>query len=126
MTIVGVAASVYLGNFLLALILLIGVTCIVALAIRGPREHNVKVTHRGVVLDGTLHPWRGIESFWVDDDRDDPRLFLTTHSLLHPHLTIPLDDASHADRVRQHIRRYCEELEQGPRFGEELAEILGL
>src|SRR6185312_13761817 len=68
LTIVGVAASIYFGNLLLALILIIGAGSIMILKIRGPREHQVRVDARGLTLDGTVYPWKSLHSFWVNDN----------------------------------------------------------
>jgi hypothetical protein len=128
LTLVGAGLSMYFGNLLLALILIIGAGSIVMLKIRGPREHQVRVDQRGITLDGTVYPWKSIHSFWVNDDeaRGGPCIYLTTHSLLTPRVTVPLDSKEHAAQVRAYVKRYAEEEEQWPHFGEHLAELLGL
>lgn len=126
LTLVGVAVSIYFSNVLLAIILGVGGTFIGVLVIRGPREHTVKIDKRGIAMDGTLYPYSAIHSFWVEEDADTPRLFLLTSSLLAPHITIPLDDVSHGAQVRTFLKKRLEEVEQQPRFGEHVAELLGL
>lgn len=126
LTLVGVAVSIYFSNVLLAMILGIGGIFIGVLAIRGPRTHSVKLDKRGVSMDGTLYPYRSIHSFWVEQDTHYPRLFLLTGSMLAPHITIPLDDVSHGAEVRNFLKNHLEEVEQEPRFGEYVAEMLGL
>ena len=127
-TVAGAVLSVWFGNILLALILLIGVSAIVTLKLRGPREHQVRMDARGVTLDGTLYPWKSIHTFWVnaDDMRGGPCVYLTTHSLLTPRITVPLDSREHADEVRGFLKQFAQEEEQTPHFGEHLAEMFGL
>jgi hypothetical protein len=129
-TLVGVALSIYFANYLLAVILVVGVGSICILAARGPREHQVKLDRRGITMDGTLYPYRTITSFWVEDHEllgeRAPRLFITTGGLVVPRHTIPLDDASHGATIRQYLLQYIPEEEQEPHFGEHLAELLGL
>lgn len=129
----GAAASIYFGNILLAIILVVGAGSIGVLAVRGPREHMVRVDKRGVTLDGTLYPYKSIQSFWVAIEENVPedvqpraQLFLTTNGFLHPYITIPLDDMEHAKGVRELLSQYSEEEEQYPHFGEQLAELFGL
>ncbi len=130
----GAALCVYFGNVLFAIILLLGAGSIAFLALRGPREHMVKLDTRGITLDGTLYPYRTIQSFWVEEYRDEDgnpgereaKLFLTTTGLLAPYITIALDSPEHAGSVREYLKRYVTEEEQWPHFGEHVAEILGL
>jgi hypothetical protein len=122
----GAVASVFFGNTLLAIILLLGLGSIGFLAVRGPREHQVKIDHRGVTIDGTRHPFTSIHSFWVETDREPPHLFMTLGGVLTPHLSLALDDLSQARSVREHLLKHVTEEEQGPHVGEYLAEIFGL
>jgi hypothetical protein len=124
--IVAAAACVWLGNFLFALILLVGGGCVGWLAARGPREHEVVVSERGVTLDGTLYRWTGIHSFWVEKEMEAPHLFLTLTGLLTPRLMIRLDDHSQAEALRAHLIRFVNEEEQVPHAGEHVAQLLGL
>ena len=128
LTLVGAGLSVYFGNILLALILIIGAGSIVTLKIRGPREHQVRVDVRGIALDGTLYPWKTVGSFWVNTNPEhgDLCMYLMTKSFLHPRITVPLDNLEHAADVRAFCKRFAQEEEQWPHFGEHLAEMLGL
>lgn len=133
-TLVGIGLSAYFSNYMLAVILFVGIGSIAILSIRGPRTHSVKIDKRGVSVDGSLHPYRTIQSFWVmieGEDDDQPHdakafLLLTTEGILSPHITIPLDDADHAQEVRAYLRAFVEEEEQWPHMGERLAELIGL
>ena len=133
LTVVGIIASIYFGNVLLALILAVGVGSILFLSIRGPREHDVTLGPRGVEVDGTLYKYPSIRSFWVsiehpEDDTYEARarLFLALPGVLNPHVLIPLDDVDHAEAVRDYLLNYLEEEEQGPHFAEHLAELIGM
>jgi hypothetical protein len=124
--VVGAAACVWLGDFLFALIVLLGGGCVGWLAARGPREHEVKITERGIALDGTLYRWQGVRSFWVERDMEPPHLLLTLAGFLTPHLMLRLDDHSQAEAVRAHLIRFVNEEEQHPHVGEHIAQMLGL
>jgi hypothetical protein len=124
--VVGAGFSIFFGNILLAAILVVGAGSIGFLAARGPREHEVSIDRRGITLDGTLYLYPTVQSFWVEEEASEPTLFLTTNSIVMPHVSVPLDDASHAAAVRTYLRRYLEEEEQWPHFGENVARMLGL
>ncbi len=129
LTVVGAALSIFFGNLLLALILLIGGISIGILKVRGPREHQVKLDARGATLDGTLYKWNTVHTFWIHVDMNDPRLYLTTHSLLMPRIVVPLDSIEHSEQVRTLCLKYvaeAEEEDRKPFWIEHVAEIFGL
>ncbi len=130
----GAGISIFFGNVLLAIILVIGAASIGFLAARGPREHQVRIDSRGIAVDGTLYPYRTLQSFWIDDGGEwehlpagrEPRLYITTGSFLAPRFTIPLQSPAQAGQVRAYLRTRAHEEEQHPHFGEQVAELLGL
>jgi hypothetical protein len=124
--VVAAGIAVWLGNLLFALIILVGVGSLAALYLRGPREHSVRIDQRGVHIDGTLYPYRSIQSFWVERNPDYPRLYLMTRAILAPHVMLPLDTSAQAEQVRSYLKRLVTEVEQEPHFGEHLANLFGL
>ena len=127
----GAALAVYFGDYLLAVIIALGTGSLWVLIVRGPREHEVRVTSRGLHMDGTLYRWSGVESFWVEDERMLPagaqaHLLVTTHGILHPQLVIPIGDTNRARNVREYLRRIIKEEEQEPHMGHHVAQMLGL
>ena len=137
-TLAGIGVSIFFANYMLAVILFVGMGSMGLLAVRGPREHSVHIDKKGVTVDGTRYPYSTIQTFWVAVDepnenipppeREEPRarLFLTTSGIVSPHIHIPLDHAAHAQEVRTYLLQFVEEQEQRPHFAEHLAEILGL
>ncbi|HEY5383073.1 MAG TPA: hypothetical protein VIJ88_00765 [Candidatus Paceibacterota bacterium] len=123
---VGAGISIFVGNLLFALIIIVGAGSLGTLAARGPREHSVHISDKGVVIDGTLYAFRSLKSFWVDKNPDNPRLYLMTHGIMAPHITLPLDSVAQADQVRSYLRSKVAEEEQEPHFGEHLLELFGL
>lgn len=124
--VVAAGVSIWLGNLLFAIIILVGVGSLAALYLRGPREHAVRVDHRGVHIDGTLYAYRSIASFWVERDPEYPRLYLSTHALVSPHIMLPLESGAQAEQVRSYLKRILTEKEQDPHVGEHLANMFGL
>lgn len=124
--VVAAALSIWLGNLLFGILILLCAGSIGALAMRGPREHMVEIDSRGISVDGTLYPYQTIKSFWVDANPEYPRLFLTTGGVIMPHMALPLDDADHAHTVHDYLAPRLEEVEQEPHLGEHIAHMLGL
>lgn len=126
LAVAGAGASIFFGNILLAVILLIGAFSIAVLTVRGPREHKVAVDPRGITVDGTRYPYTAVYSFWVETEIDPPHLFLSMRGILAPHFSFPLADRAQAGEVRTLLQKYAAEEEQGPHLGDRLAEIFGL
>lgn len=128
--VVGAALSMYFSNALLAGIILIAAGSIGTLVARGPRTHWVKVTTRGIVMDGTLYPWESVHSFYVEQFNSEQgqygRLLVTMKSYLTPQLVLPVEEPSRASALRTYMKKYATEEEQEPHLGEHLAEIFGL
>lgn len=125
-SIVGAIFSVLFGNALLAIIIVLGAFSIGYLALQKPREHTVTIGVRGIIIDGTRYPYSSVHSFWVEHSENDPRLFVSMNGILAPHFSLYLSDTVEADTVRRYLKKYVQELEQGPQIGEHLAEIFGL
>ncbi|MDO8548193.1 MAG: hypothetical protein Q7R71_00785 [bacterium] len=124
--VVAAGVSIWLGNLLFAIIILVAVGSLGALFLRGPREHSVRIDNRGISIDGTLYPYRSIDTFWVERDPEYPRLYLMTHAVVSPHVMLPLESAAQAEQVRSYLKRVVTEKEQDPHFGEHLANMFGL
>jgi hypothetical protein len=125
----GAVASVFFGNYMFAAIIAIAGSSIGILVARGPREHEVRLTPRGLSLDGTLYRWDTIDSFWVeyaDQTHVAPRLLVATRGFLHPQLVIPLESGARAQAVRSYMKKFAEEEKQHPHIGTHLAEMFGL
>lgn len=118
--------SIFLGNALLAVIIFLAAGSLGVLVHRGPREHLVGISPRGLSMDGTLYKWSGIDSFWIERDTHNPHLLVTTQGILHPQLVIPLNNPDRREGVRAYLRRYIKEEEQHPHFGHHVAQLLGL
>ena len=95
------------------------------LSMCNPREHEVRVTSRGLHMDGTLYRWSGVDSFWVEENRE-PHLLVTTHGILHPQLIIPIGDINRARNVREYLRRIVKEEEQEPHLRHHVLQMFGL
>lgn len=122
----GAVISVFFGNVLLAVIIIIGAGSLGALAARGPREHAVRVDKRGISVDGTLYPYASIHSFWIERETEYPRLFISTTGVLAPHFNFEIHETINIDRLEVFLKQFAKEEEQGPHVGEYLAEIFGL
>ncbi|MDB5224660.1 MAG: hypothetical protein JWO43_282 [Candidatus Adlerbacteria bacterium] len=126
LTVVGVGLSIYFDNYLLALILIVGAISLGFLTARGPREHMVRIDSRGIIVDGTLHPYASVTSFGITEETHRQHLVVHTTGILASRIVAPIEGIS-PETVRMTLRRHnIEEIAEEPRFFDSVAEILGL
>ncbi len=125
LAVVGAVVSIFFSNILLACILLIGAGSIGFLAARGPREHAVRIDEKGIHIDGTVYPYKSLESFSIHEDTTPPYLVLSIHSFITPRLLLSLEGMS-AETVRDRLSLQVKEIESQPHLMDSLAEIFGL
>lgn len=125
-TLLGALGSIFFGNTLLAVVIVLGGGSIGFLSSQAPREHTVHLGPRGITIDGTRYPYSAVHSFWVEQDEQNARLFVSMNGVVTPHFSLYLSDEVEADRVRAYLKKHVLEMEQGPQAGEHLADIFGL
>lgn len=126
MAIVGAGLSIFFGNILLAVIIILGAGSIGFLSTQQQREHTVSITARGISIDGTRYPYKSVRSFWVEEHQGEPQLFVSMLGVLTPHFAFHFGDGVRPEEVRAFLKRYATEEEQGAQLGQHLAEIFGL
>lgn len=120
-------AAVLFGDYLLALVIVVGA---VALALHGAKEpplHRFRITDEGLLIGDDLHPYSRMTSFSVLEDVEGelpPLLSIKTESWLSPHLVIPLQNVD-ADAVYAHLLANVEESEHAHSLADLVAAWLG-
>lgn len=121
----GVVISIWLGDTLFAAIITIAALIIGVVTARGPREHDVSITEEAVIIDHDVYPFETVRSFWVDaDGLSEPRLYLSTAALLHPHLIVLLPSAEYAKSIYTFLSERVPE-EERHSAGTIIARVLG-
>lgn len=87
----GALAAFFLGNFLFAIVILIGAGSMALLANREPQVIKFSVTTRGIRLGERLYPYSTMESFCLDEENPlGPQLLLKSKRLYMPLLILPV------------------------------------
>ena len=126
--IIALGASIavfFLGNFLLALLIIIGAGVIALIASREPEILEFAVTLRGVKLGDTIHPYNTLESYYLDeDDPDRPQLLIKSTQLFSPLLVIPIP-AEYIDDIEDLLATRLEEEELEEPLSHKILEFFG-
>lgn len=106
-----IITSILFQNYLLAVVFVAAAFAIGIQAAKEPHEHHFTITHEGLHIDHRFYPFDLMHSFSVIEYLDEAEplvLSIKTHSLLVPHLMIPLVDIN-PDAVYALFFAYVEE-----------------
>lgn len=118
--------SMLLHDFLFALLILIAAATLALMARRSPQLAQFELSERGLRIDGTLHRYDEIISFWVEDESGRrPQLLVDTTKFLSPNFVIPIEHVDPSD-VRTFLRERVEEVPMKEPFAHRVFEFFGL
>jgi intein/homing endonuclease len=120
-------ASILFGNFLFALLIVIGASTLGLLANKVPVEIEVALTPKGILIGPEFYPYEMLAGFWVAEDsaeHEQPVLLLDSRKWLLPHIVVPLTDVP-IDTVRTYLDQYLPQTELKEPFGHLIFELFG-
>jgi hypothetical protein len=115
-----VAAIIY-KNYFFAVLILLGLTLLAGLSLRKPKEIDIELNERGVVVDELLYPYKTLKSFFADEDK----LLLHSSRLFMPIITLHFDKKTSAKEIGEYLKKYLPEEEMEEPFTNRLMEVLG-
>lgn len=123
-TIAIVVTLFFFNNVLLGLVIAIGVFGLLLYSARAPKEVHFEVNQHGVVIDDTLYPYADLESFWISELGETPKLLLKSKKAVMPLIAIPIADVN-PDDVADILIEYIPEVEHEESIAEHMLERLG-
>ncbi|MEL6802886.1 MAG: hypothetical protein AAFO91_03780 [Bacteroidota bacterium] len=121
----GAAAAIFLGNFLLTLLIIIGAAVIALIASREPAIIEYAVTVRGVKIGNTIYPYTTLESYAIDDlNEERMQLLVKSQKMFLPLLVIPIP-AEFIDDIEDLLSARLEEEDLEEPLSHKLMEQLG-
>lgn len=126
-TLVGIVASLFFGNPLLAILLLVGGLVMGLFATRRPHYAEFALTQRGVIVENTLYPYQTLDSFWIDDidAYRPPRLLIKSQKIMMPLIVLPIAEDVDPDIVHRYLLQYLMEEECVEPLAHKFMEALG-
>ena len=93
---------------------------------RPPKLITYELNRKGVVIEKTLYPYVGLESFWIADHHEfvEPKLIIKSTKVVMPYIIIPLIDVDPED-VHDILRTVIAEEEHHEPLAHKLMEYLG-
>jgi len=118
-----VSAIIY-NNLLLASLIIIGAIALVLQAIKKPRNIHFEINKKGIGVGNTFHPYLTLESFWVEEQTEEPKILLKSKKILLSYIIIPLGGED-PEVIREYLSQYLEEVEHAEPFSQKIMEYLG-
>ncbi len=100
--------AIIFDNILLAIVIALGGFTVALLSMRKPRELQFEINTKGVRAGSEFHSWNSLDSFWLEEASNPPKIIFGVKRFLTPHVVIPVEginlEALHAvllDRLPQ-------------------------
>lgn len=120
-----VLASIILGNYIFAILIIVAVLALVIFSLRGPRLIDVEVNNRGIVLDKYFYSFGSLESFWIEGDSFHPKILFKSNKFWMPYIHLPITEEISIEEVRDFLLQYLEEEELNEPFFQKILEFVG-
>lgn len=122
--------SILFHNIFFAILIIIAAVVIGQLAMIEPELVEFELSDKGIRINGTLHRYREIISFWVEDEHNDlphshPLLLVDTIKLMSPNIIIHIEDVDPA-LVRAFLIERIPEVHMREPISHKIFELLGL
>ena len=119
--------SIFFGNLLLALLILLAASTSFMLVHSVPRIIEYELNRKGLRVGDVLYTYSGLDSFWVidEDGYDRDRILIKSRKMFMPMMTIPLGETVHPDDARDFLLDYLEEEEMSEPLSEYIMTWLG-
>jgi hypothetical protein len=118
--------SILFHNILFGVVIICAAFSLGLLATIRPELVQFEISERGIRIQGKLHRYDEIISFWVEEEHDDrPLLLVDTTKFLAPNLIIPIE---HIDPrlVRAYLKEHAEEVHMHEPISHKILEFFGL
>lgn len=126
-TLLVIIGCFYFGDYLLGILILIGVGTLTYLTFRKPELVTVEISKSGVRIRNDLYSYRTLKAFWIEQNPPaghDTHLLLLTTRFYSPVLAVPIDDVA-PEVIREALLPHLEEKEMQENPSHHFIEMLG-
>lgn len=119
---VGLAVvSIFLGNLLFAILIVISSFALSMQAVKRPRVINFEINEDGVIIDKKLYTYNTLESFWI---LNKEKIMIKSKKAVVPFLIIPLQNIN-PRLLRESLIKNLKEEEMSEPLGQVVMKRLG-
>jgi len=122
----GAILAVIFNDALFGILILVGAYAFALLSRTPPTLATFELSERGIRVNGTLHRFDEIISFWVEDEHHGtPLLLIDTVKFMSPNLIIPIEGID-PHTVRAFLKKRTNEVPMKEPVAHKIVEFLGL
>ncbi len=120
-----VIAAVFMHNFLLGAIAIIGAFSMAVMGSRKPEQIIFAIEIKGIRIDNKFYLYEKLNSFWVNYDPPEKKeLILESKKLLTPRITIDIEDVD-PNKIRQVLLKFLKEKKQEDTMIDAIGNLIG-
>ncbi len=120
-----VIAAVFMHNFLLGVIAVIGAFSMAIMGGRKPERIIFSIEIKGIRIDNKLYPYANLNSFWLNYDPPDRKeLILESKKALAPRITINTEDVD-PNQIRKTLLKFLKEKKQEDTMLDAVENLIG-
>jgi hypothetical protein len=117
--------SIILNNLLFAAVVIISAFALSMYAKRPARTVHFEVNQRGLLIDSTLYLYNALESFWVEEEEENPKLLIKSTKTFVPLIVAPLGKEVDREELRDYLLDHVDEEEHSEPLSQKIMERLG-
>lgn len=119
-------ASVIVGNYIFAILIVLAALALTIFSLRGPRIIDFEVNKRGLVIDKYFYSYKNLEAFWLDlePQHSDPKILFKSQRIFLPYIHMPLSGVDY-EELREFLGQYLEERELNEPLFQKIFETIG-
>jgi hypothetical protein len=121
-----ITLAILFNDFLFAVVIIIGVFCLMLYVHRKPKVVEYEINKKGIRSNKTLYIYGSIESFWVDShiEHHAPKLILKSAKVIMPYIVIPIEGIS-PELIHTYLIEFLPEEEHHEPIPHRVMEYLG-
>ena len=118
--------AIILHNIFFGLLIIVAAVSLGLISSSPPDLSHIELSDRGIRVNGVLHRWDHIISFWVEDEHTGrPLLLVDTTKFLSPNLIIPIEGVE-PSHVRALLKEHAKEKHMHEPMAHKILDFLGL
>jgi hypothetical protein len=121
-----VALAIFLENYLLGFLLILGVILIMSQANKQPINIKIEISEEGIRIDSAMHKYEDIHAFWLKEkENDEVILILHTSEAMTPIESFHVPPEIDPLELRELLLNYIEEEEIRESYTKRFINIIG-
>jgi len=116
--------AIILNNVIFGILVILGAFTLSIFASKRPDLAQIELNDKGIILHKYYYPYPSLESFWVEENDNHPKILIKSKKTFLPLINIPLGETS-GENVRNFLLNHLNEKEYMEPLLTKVMEYLG-